>query len=145
MPLAGLPDIKVFRDGKPALSLTEIIHRTEDVENLEQVYIGLYLLGYVSALRDRLQEKYGKVIRLTVHSGLRSQKYNDSLSNSAKNSFHVWKKTPQGLRCAVDLSTPDLPLDTFYNEVKDFCRGETYIHKGYGFVHMAPCGPDEEF
>lgn len=125
-------------------TVEEIVHRWEDFPK-HLIPIAYVALGYTQALRDAAQEQFKKEIPFSVNSGYRSSSYNHSIGG-AVNSFHIWRFDPKGYPVfALDLKTDALPVETFYDFLKDKVRGETYIHQKWGFVHIAPYGPDEEW
>jgi uncharacterized protein YcbK (DUF882 family) len=126
--------------------LSDVIHRTQDFpKELEPVaYIAM---GYVQALRDALWEHYGKEIRINITSGYRSPAYNATVSTAKGSvSHHVWRIENGRLFWAIDIASPDLGAAELYQFVKDRVRGEVYLHRRLGFVHLAPGQlQDEEF
>ena len=74
---------------------------------------------------QELRDMYGKSIKIT--SGYRSQKYNDSLKNSVKNSQHV-------LGLAVDLTGSD--LDKLYELSKQLFSAVGDGRKKGKFLHV---------
>ena len=100
--------------------------------------IGHVALGYVQALRDFLK------VPVTITSGYRSPSYNASIG-SGKNSYHVWRKEKGSIIWAVDILSPQMPLDELFIKTSLFVNGEVYQHKRLKFVHLAPVGTDEQW
>lgn len=125
-------------------SLWEVVHRCELVEDDLIWDIGKVALGYIQCLRDALSERYEAQIPLVITSGYRSPKYNKQIGGSP-NSYHMWRKSKNGIIWALDIKSLVLPAPDLYNIVKDYVQGETYLHKRYNFVHIAPNGPDQEW
>lgn len=128
----------------------EVIHRAHALSTVSQAErdlvreIAPIAMGYVQCLRDALCEEYRKDVPLAVSSGWREKAYNDEISNES--SMHRWRMSPQGVAIfALDVWSPILTPHQLYISLKDLVKGETYEHKRFKFVHVAPYGPDEEW
>jgi uncharacterized protein YcbK (DUF882 family) len=125
-------------------TLNEVIHRPEQLPE-DRLPIAYSVLGWVQALRDAAWEQYKKEIRFTVTSGYRSPAFNSSIGGST-NSHHMWRTDDKGLMIwALDLTSPDLPLNEFYEFLRVRTRGQCYMHRRLGFVHIANYGNDTEW
>ena len=126
-------------------SLPEIINRRDELTP-QVINIGMYLMGFMQSLRDHLKVKTGRDIRLKVTSGYRGPVYNSTLRGASPNSYHIWRIADDGqVICAIDITSPDLSLEELFRLVDEFNYGETYLHKGFRFVHVSPYGKDESW
>lgn len=125
-------------------SLWEVVHRCELVEDPLIWDIGKIALGYIQGLRDAVSEYSNASVPLIITSGYRSPEYNRKIGGSP-NSYHMWRKSENRVVWALDIKSTVLEPAKLYEVVKDCVNGETYLHKRYGFVHLAPYGPDQEW
>lgn len=125
-------------------TLNEVFHRPQDVMGFDVPKIGLIAQGYIQGLRDSLTEAIGRDCPIIITSGYRSLAFNRSIK-SKDSSYHVWRIENGKALFALDFTSPVLTPDNLFELVRKRVVGETYLHKKLGFVHIAPCGPDEEW
>jgi hypothetical protein len=105
--------------------------------------VAYFLMGTAQAIRDRLCIALGRDVALKITSGYRSPAVNAATEGAAANSNHVWtiSKTGKILKCAMDIAPVNCTLEELFKVATDQVRGEVYMNRAKGFVHVAPCGP----
>jgi hypothetical protein len=110
---------------------------------------GLYLTGYVhghaQGLRDSLYKKYPERFKGLVLTSTNRGAYNTDIKNAAKGSHHVWRVESNGnLHVAYDCYGVGITLQELYDHAVATCRGEIYMNKPEGIVHIAPVPMEDE-
>lgn len=111
--------------------------------------IGLYLTGYAhgysQALRDACFKKYGERFKGLVITSSNRSEYNDSVPNAAENSHHEWRVEKNGqLHVALDFKPIGITLDECYDVAIATLRGEIYLNRKEGIVHVALVPMEDE-
>lgn len=125
-------------------SSAEIARSKTDVDA-----VGLYLTGYAhaqsQALRDACALKYGSRFKGLVINSSNRIDYNDDVPNAADNSHHMWRLEKDGrLHIAVDYKPLGITLDELYNVAISIMRGEIYLNRSEGIVHVAMVPMEDE-
>lgn len=122
-------------------TLNEVIHRPDKLPD-ELLPIAYSALGTMQAIRDALCFRFGKEVPVEQTSGYRELAYNLSIGSS-KNSFHIWRFENGKMIYACDFKPKGVPLRQALNVANEVVKGEVYLHRRHGFIHAAPCGPEQ--
>lgn len=137
--IAKIPFIKSRNFDTPAVA------RTAMMADLQGMVLTGFVMGHAQALRDALSKHFGPKFKGLVLTSTNRAEYNSSVGNAATNSHHIWRVDPDGqLHVAYDCKPMGITLDELYNFAVKFCRGEIYLNRNQGIVHIAPVGMEDE-
>lgn len=122
------------------------VTRKKQYVNSDDLLLSGYMWGYVQAIRDAAANYFGSRFKgLRITSSNRAW-YNSDVPNAASNSHHIWRveDDTQEVHVAVDVIPIGVGLEEFYVFVSSTFKGEIYLNKEEGIVHIAPVPMEDE-
>lgn len=116
---------------------SDIARIATDVDE-KTLYLTGYAHGVAQMLRDACYKKFGNRFKGLIATSTNRASYNDRVSNAAENSHHIWRVEADGsLHVAIDFKPIGISLDELYNLAINTFRGEIYLNREQGIVHVA--------